>query len=44
MGNGKGTGCIPFLQKYLAIGNRGYKNEVRLRGLNASLRRQALFV
>jgi hypothetical protein len=37
-------GCIPFLQKYVAIGNRGYKNEVRLHGLNASLRRQALFV
>ncbi len=27
-------GSIPFLQKYLAIGNRGYKTEVRLRGLS----------
>ncbi len=28
------VGCIPVLQKYLAIGNRGYTNQVRLRGLN----------
>jgi hypothetical protein len=28
------NGSIPFLQKYLAIENRGYKTEVRLRGLN----------
>ena len=27
-------GSIPFLPKYLAIGNRGYKTEVRLRGLS----------
>jgi filamentous hemagglutinin family protein len=26
-------GCIAFWQKYLAIGNRGYTNKVRLRGL-----------
>lgn len=29
----RSKGCIPVLQKYLAIGNRGYTNEVRLRGL-----------
>ncbi len=28
------TGSIPFLPKYLAIGNRGYTNDVRLRGLS----------
>jgi len=36
--------CIPLLQKYLAIGNRGYKDKVRLRGLGFSLPPQALFV
>jgi filamentous hemagglutinin family protein len=29
-------GCIAFWQKYLAIGNRGYTNKVRLRGLNSA--------
>jgi len=34
-------GSIPLLQKYLVIGNRGYKDKVRRRGLGFSLRRQA---
>ncbi len=36
-------GASQCKQKYLAIGNRSYKDEVRLRGLGFSLRRQAKF-
>jgi hypothetical protein len=30
------VGCIPILQKYLAIRNRGYTNKACLRRLNES--------
>ncbi|WP_157374069.1 hypothetical protein [Nostoc sp. PCC 7107] len=34
------TGSIHFCQKHQAIGNRGYTNKVRLRGLSQNPRRR----